>query len=515
MENINKIYDKLKFICQILVIFILFCFIILTFKNVCYYYKTFRMNNTGFSFSIFKKAMTNDVFFTIANGKEIVKNGFQEYDHLTWHKNLKFTNSRWLFDIILFKIYTNFEFEGINVFTSVFTILIAFTLFYIYQKKTKNVFFSIISTLILIYLSKNAFLQRAQIVSFLLFMLEYILLESLFENFAKIKAIVIFLIGILIANIHASVYPIFLIIFLPFLAEIIIEKTKNQKIFKNKIVLEKTEKPKEFLSLFVVCFFSGLVSPIGLSPYTDMFNGFFGISSKIIGELEPSTIYNNVQIYIVIVVILTELVILNQIRLKDVLFLIGFSILSITSFRGQFFLLLIGGGIISDFSFKLLNKIDFFNNKKVTITIFILTSILISELYMTQVFFAHRYDYVPNEMYPVTICDYIVDNLNENNLRIYNGFNYGSYLEFRGIKSFIDSRSGMFSKEFNDVSILEDWYKAHTEEGTFKEILEKYDINYVITLNTDLENKYLENNNDWKVINKSENYKLYEKALQQ
>ena len=36
-----------------------------------------------------------------------------------------------------------------------------------------------------------------------------------------------------------------------------------------------------------------------------------------------------------------------------------------------------------------------------------------------------------------------------------------------------------------------------------------------ITLNTDLENKYLENNNDWKVINKSENYKLYEKALQQ
>ena len=494
MEKIDRIYSKIKFICQMLVIFLLLCFIIVTFKNVSYYYKIMRNSNTSFSFSIFNKAMTNDVFFTIANGKEIINNGFEEYDHLTWHENLKFTNSRWLFDILIFGIFNKFGLEGINVFTSIFTLIISFTLFYICKKRTNNIPFSITSTLILIYLSKNVFLQRAQIVSFLLFMLEYLLLESTYDHFTKFKGFVIFIIGILIANFHASVYPMFIVIFLPFLAEILMGKIKNKKILKNKIEFKNTDNQKGFIIIFIACLFSGLINPIGLSPYTDMFNGFFGISSKIIGELDHSTIYNNVQIYIVILVIMTELLILDQIRLKDILFLIGFSILGLSSYRGQFFLLLIGGGIISDLLLKLLNKFELFDNKKVTIVILVFANILLVELYMTQVFFAQRYDYVPNDQYPVTICDYIVDNLDENNLRIYNGFNFGSYLEFRGIKSFIDSRSGIFSKEFNDVTILEDWYKAHTEEGEVKDILEKYKINYIITKNTDLENKYLENN---------------------
>ena len=63
-----------------------------------------------FSISIVEKHMQNDTFFTIATGNYILENGYDNLDHLTWHKNLNFYKLRWGFDVLVALIFNNFNF---------------------------------------------------------------------------------------------------------------------------------------------------------------------------------------------------------------------------------------------------------------------------------------------------------------------------------------------------------------------------------------------------------------------
>lgn len=111
-------------------------------------------------------------------------------------------------------------------------------------------------------------------------------------------------------------------------------------------------------------------------------------------------------------------------------------------------------------------------------------------------------EYVDKTAYPVDATEYILNNLDYENMRIYNHFNFGSYLELNGIKAFLDSRSEIFCKEFNDVEILQDWLDVYNGKVHYDDLFDKYDIDYAIVYNTERINTYL---------NKDENYnKLYE-----
>ena len=58
-------------------------------------------------------------------------------------------------------------------------------------------------------------------------------------------------------------------------------------------------------------------------------------------------------------------------------------------------------------------------------------------------------NYIDETAYPVQACDYIINNIDLGKARFYNEYNYGSYMLFRGIPVFIDSRADLYSPEFN------------------------------------------------------------------
>lgn len=114
-------------------------------------------------------------------------------------------------------------------------------------------------------------------------------------------------------------------------------------------------------------------------------------------------------------------------------------------------------------------------------------------------------------MYPVEASEYILENLDVENIRIYNDFNWGSYLEFKGIKAFIDSRSGMFCDEFNPgVTILEDWLKVSDNEVDYNKVFDKYSITHVLVRDMEVLNEEIKENNLWHQIYKDDNFILYE-----
>ena len=57
--------------------------------------------------------------------------------------------------------------------------------------------------------------------------------------------------------------------------------------------------------------------------------------------------------------------------------------------------------------------------------------------------------YIDEATYPVKAATWMTENLEMSNLKLYNEYNYGSYLLYRGIPVFVDSRCDLYTPEFN------------------------------------------------------------------
>lgn len=90
--------------------------------------------------------------------------------------------------------------------------------------------------------------------------------------------------------------------------------------------------------------------------------------------------------------------------------------------------------------------------------------------------------FVDETAYPVKASDYILNYLDINNIKLYNEYNFGSYLLFRGIPVFIDSRADLYSPEFNQgVNVFTDFLNlSGVNNDTIEETLDKYEITHLI-----------------------------------
>ena len=120
-------------------------------------------------------------------------------------------------------------------------------------------------------------------------------------------------------------------------------------------------------------------------------------------------------------------------------------------------------------------------------------------------------EFVDVTQYPVEATQYILENVDINNMRIYNGFNYGSYLELKGIPAFMDSRSEVYCEEFNDTTVLKDVMKLENGIVSYKDIFNKYDITHVLVATTYIVNVYIEYDEEYKILYQDDAFVLYER----
>ena len=96
--------------------------------------------------------------------------------------------------------------------------------------------------------------------------------------------------------------------------------------------------------------------------------------------------------------------------------------------------------------------------------------------------------YVNDEIYPVQAAEWILQNLDVDKIKLYNEYNYGSYLLFKGIPVFIDSRADLYAPEFNTPTgdkkdgndIFMDFINSSNISTYYGDILEKYEITHVL-----------------------------------
>lgn len=518
--------------------------------------------------------LQNDTFYTIKIGEHISKYGIDMQDPFSWHENLGYTYPHWGYDLITYYIYSAFGMTGIYVVTCILSAILGITIYTVNTKLVKNKVLSFLITIGAMYVIRGYIAARAQLVTFILFALTILFIEKFLETKKKRYAVALIIIPIIIANIHLAVFPFYFILYLPYIAEYIIailgeiviyrklkiqkiklkikrlskdnknqekvEKLKedlnklNEKVDKikikrsknlqnpYKIKLTKNDNVKWLILIMVICIFTGLLTPLGDTPYTYLFKTLQGNTTQNINEHLPMTLIDESEACCCLILFLAPLIFTKvKIRLSDLFMIGGLCILMLSSRRQVTMFVIVGSVILNRLITQLIviyNDEKYIENmeKRATSIIGVLI-ISILTLCLTYYFAKDKVDdkYIDESSYPVQACDYILKNIDLGKARFYNEYNYGSYMLFRGIPVFIDSRADLYAPEFSGKSddIFMDFIETSGIAKFYEDIFKKYDITHVITYENSKMNMIIEKTKDpnYKQLYKDDYFVVYER----
>lgn len=477
-------------------------------------------------------------------------------------------------------------FTAIYILTVLLSITLGLVIYMACVKISKHHITSFLITMGIMYLLKNFITARAQLVTFILFALTVLFIEEFIVSKKKRYAIGLIIISILIANLHVAVWPFYFVLYLPYVAQYMIalistsklgykinkkfkenrlkslEKAKlNKKEIKDldekiekiknkiieiekshdkseksaekrrnnpyKIVIEKQDAVKWLILIMVICAFTGLLTPLGDTPYTYLSKTMEGNTMDNISEHQPLTLINNMEMIICIILVLGLITFTDtKIKLCDLFMLGGLLYLSFMSRRQVSMFDIIGGIIFARIvaSFfdkydvggeeKLLKSINTIYGKAITILVVILISFNILKPKLDDKF-------VDENTYPVKASDYIIENVDLSTMKIYNEYNYGSYLLFRGIPVFVDSRADLYTPQFNGEKnddgkyegkdIFSDYINTSNIGVYYENKFGEYDITHVLIRKNSKLNMFISRNDKYIELYGDNNFVFYQR----
>ena len=506
-------------------------------------------------------------------------------DPFSWHEDLPYTYPHWAYDVGTYLIYNLGESIGIGGFaalyiaTMILSVILGIVIYYACCKFSKNNLISFFITLGIVYLLKNFIAARAQLVTYILFALTVLFIENFIETKKKRYAVYLIIIPIIIANVHCAVWPFYFVLYLPYIAEYLLAVIVDANIYYNvklffsrsklkrlskkegkqdkiealnnkikeleaskenvkaieekrranpyKVIFKKEPAVKWLILIMIISLFTGLLTPLGDVPYTYYIKTMQGNTTQNISEHQPLTLINNTAILIVFTMFLLVLIFTDtKLRLRDFFMLAGLTLMTLMSRRQASLFAIIAGFIFVKLITALFEKYDKTGTETVMkfmtklpgkiITIFM--GILIS-LYIFVPKIGNQF--VNKASYPVDAANFIIENLDLDEIRLYNEYNYGSYLLYRGIPVFIDSRADLYAPEFNGTkgedgkykgrNIFSDYINTSNISTYYENTFNKYDITHTITTKKAKLNMFLSRDENYKEIYSDKYFVIYER----
>lgn len=540
-----------------------------------------------FCFALTQKTLQNDTYYTIAIGEHIMENGIDMVDPFSWHEDLPYTYPHWAYDVATYLVFQAGEAIGIGGFMAIYiaTVLLSISLgivvYYALRKICKNDLVSFFITLAIMYLLKNFIAARAQLVTYILFALTILFIENFIATGKKRYAVGLIIIPIIIANVHAAVWPFYFVLYLPYIVEYILAAFSESQIYyklvikfnkrklkkmtlKNKpqekidamtkkiddwqavmekaemkrikrrehpykIILNKDNNIKYLIIIMIICIFTGFLTPIGTTPYTYLPKTMAGNTMNSISEHLPLTLINDLKTLTVIVLFLLILIFTDtKIKLRDLFMVGGLLLLAFMSRRQVSMFVLIGGIVFAKLIVALIDKYDTKGTEQTMKAMTSMAGRIITLLLGIIVSFM-LYRGKPNSpiidesSYPVKACDYILENIDISTMRIFNEYNYGSYILYRGIPVFIDSRADLYTPEFNGKKneegkyvgrdIFSDCINISNISTYYENKFEQYGITHVLIRDNSKLNMFLSRDKEhYKELYSDDSFVLYERV---
>lgn len=528
-----------------------------------------------FCIAITPVSLQNDTFYTIKIGEHITQNGIDMQDPFSWHEDLAYTYPHWLYDLLTYFIYDAFGLQGIYIVTCILSVILGITVYFTNTKIAKNKAFSFFITIGVMYLIKDYIAARAQLVTFILFVLTIFLIEKFLETKKIRYAVGLIVIPILIANLHVAVFPFYFVLYLPYIGEYVIAilaetilykkakiknlkmkiknaskkvgneekieklqkqlqeleekvdkiKIKRTKALQNpyKLKITKNNNVKWLILIMIICIFTGLLTPLGTTPYTYLIKTMQGNTTQNINEHLPMTLANDTPIMCTLALFLAILVFTKaKIKLSDLFMLGGLFYLMLRTKRQATMFVLMGSFI---FNKLLIEVVTIYNSKKEAEKLLKDMTNIIPMLVIAIITLALSYymakdkvkdQYINEADYPVQACNYIIENIDLSQAKFYNEYNYGSYMLYRGIPVFIDSRADLYAPEFSGKKedIFSDFIDTSNIGTFYEDTMEKYGITHVINYKNSKMNMIIEKTKDskYKELYKDDYFVIYERV---
>ena len=458
-----------------------------------------------FCFAITPKTLQNDTYYTVKIGEYIFQNGVSNLteDLYSWH-DLPYTYPHWLYELGTYIVFRAFSWDGVYILTILLSIALGLSIFYISSKLSKNQVVAFFVTLGAMYILKPFVAARAQLLSFILFAWTVYFIERFLETHKIRYGIGLVLIPLIIANVHCAVFPFYFVLYLPYIGEyfvallvdadldkklaivilnvcnICVEKIKWKKKIQGKIEklesdikvrkekrLKNREHPYKIkiqknhfvivlIGVAILALTTGLINPAGTGAYTYTLKTMEGNTTSSINEHLPLTLIDNTEFTVAIVIFLAILIFTDtKIKLSDLFMLAGLTYLSFKMRRQvsmfaifcSFILVKMIAAFLAKYDKNLCKKIVRIESTAIGALLLIgIVGYISYDLYKPVI----NDEYIDKGTYPVEAAEWIKNNLDLSTLKLYNEYNYGSYLLYEDIPVFIDSRCDLYTPEFNE-----------------------------------------------------------------
>ncbi|HEY9062419.1 MAG TPA: hypothetical protein VIO64_18255 [Pseudobacteroides sp.] len=418
---------------------------------------------------LYVPAMQNDTYWLINTGKYIINAGFPITETFTIHEGLVFNAQQWLTQVIFYWVFNLFGDFGIHVLCISIYILISM---FIYKLtlllSDNNKFISLGVSLYSIIFLSFYMVPRPQIFSILIFVLAIYCLEVYLKNKKLYALFLIPLLSVILVNVHSAMWVFLFLLMVPY----IIDGFR----FKILIIGGQGYSIATLAAMFLSSIAAGFINPYGLR---NMIYVVYSYGNKMVGasisEMQSPDFKGvlGIIIFLVLLVfVLVHIMVKGKTRLRYVLITIGTVYMGLSSVRSFALFLVCGLPFLAYF----LKGISFPTSISVSSRIrHVLVAVIIGILIIAGVF--KKYDYTDkmNEFRPIGAVEYIKKNVRTDDIRLYNDFNTGGYIEFAGLKTFIDSRAEIFLKSLNKKEdIIIDFFNMRKGSMHYKKFIGKY-----------------------------------------
>ncbi len=313
------------------------------------------------------------------------------------------------------------------------------------------------------------------------------------------------LISALLINLHAAMWPVLFLLSIPYLIDSI------------KFRIGRIEgQGYRRIPLLVGLLFSilmGFANPYGLRAMTYLFNSYGNsiINNHVQEMFSPDfkSISGLFMFSIVLAVVFIYFLVRGGTRLRYILLTVGTLYMGLSSVR-SFSLFILFGLVFLSYNLKDVDLSSSMPARRravlVTIAVLAMAFVRISRIHNTAEL---EKDYKPEA--PVR---YIKSYIDLSKMRLYNSYDTGGYIEFSGIRAFIDSRAEIFTKKLNGKEdIFTDYCDALTGKLYYSDLIAKYSFTHLLVNKDDLMNNCLKHDQKFKVVYQEKNYLLYERVV--
>lgn len=420
----------------------------------------------------------NDLYFMFNHGRYILENGFPTTEPFTIHEGFSFSIQKWASCVTYWLIWLKTGWMGLVVTTAIIGMLRNVVFYYVLRPIAKND--AVCALLVLIYsaMMQCFTLPRPQQFSDVILLLEILLLEK-YATSGKWK----YLCGLPVLSLiemqfHSTTWLIFFIVLIPYVVEYE---------FKFRITGVYTTGRYRKIPILLAgaaSALAGLINPYGINTFFYIINEFRGndAANSIVAELQPFSPAGDwkTTVLILVCIILWRFTSLRQ---RYAMFFLGTGFMTLVHLRSLETFLPFAIICLADMlpQLHLLERLE--DSKAIRMLLYTVLAVVgggfslwacITDTYTGSYLLEYS---------STTAIDWLVDEygIEEENPVVYTSYNNGSYAEFRGLRTYIDSRSEVFQDSVNKQENIMDEYLSFLSGGiTYVDLQEKYGFDYWI-----------------------------------